>query len=283
MTVFASTSCLPGGKDLWETLDRYQRVGITAIELGTAAPLARDNLAERLRAMGLDLLVHNYFPPPEQSFVLNLASPDEPVRSRSLQFVADSLQLSAELGAPFYSVHAGFVVDPVGFDGQSFAFPPVEADAAESAMPRFTASVSEAASIATSLGVRLLIENNVCREEHRGLLLLQETEEFVSFLDQPGVEVVGVLVDTGHLNVSAHTLSFDRVKFIRRLAPRIGAVHLHDNAGAEDTHDPVEAGSWALEALLTAGLGTLPVIVEAKFDTAEALARHIRWLEEQLE
>jgi sugar phosphate isomerase/epimerase len=264
--VFASTGCLRAG--FWETLDSYRAAGVVDVELGTTTEPLGGRLVERLRSFGLRYVVHNYFPPPSEPFVLNLASPDEAIRLRSLRLVEDALALAAELGSPLYSVHAGFVSDPIGFDGRSFVFP-AGGDVA-AAKRRFRKSVTAALACASELGVELLVENNVCTPATRGSLLLQAPDEFEEL---PGFDI---LLDTGHLNVSAATLGFEREEFVRRLRSRIRAFHLHDNDRSTDTHAPAAAGSWALEAVRATDAET--VIVEALFETAGELGGYLEEL-----
>ena len=264
--IFASTGCLRA--DFWQTLDRYCDAGLTDVELGTTNEPLGERLVHRLRAYELRYVVHNYFPPPAQRFVLNLASPDADVRARSLRLVQDALAISAVLDSPLYSVHAGFVSDPVGFDGGSFVFS--GGGDADAAMARFRESIDVALARAAELGVDLLVENNVCTPETRGMLLLQTPEEFEEL---PGF---GILLDTGHLNVSARTLGFDREEFVRRLGSRIRAVHLHDNDGTADRHEPVALDSWALRTVRASDARA--VVVEALFANVEALRAHVEEL-----
>jgi sugar phosphate isomerase/epimerase len=263
VSVFASTGCVAGG--FWETLGGYRDAGLDDVELGTTTEPLGDDLVERLGRHGLRYVVHNYFPPPPESFVLNLASPDAEVRGRSLRLVDAALELAAALGSPIYSVHAGFVSDPIGFDGRSFVF--AAAGDAGAAKERFREALEGPLAHARELGVDLLVENNVCTPAVEGSLLLQAPEEFEE------LDGFGILLDTGHLNVSAATLGFDRTEFARRLGPRIGAFHLHDNDGSADRHEPVERDSWALDAVRAAPSAT--VVVEALFANVEALRDHV--------
>jgi sugar phosphate isomerase/epimerase len=268
--VFASTGCVPSG--FWETLERYRDVGLDDVELGTTTEPLGSGLVERLRAFDLRYVVHNYFPPPAEAFVLNLASPDDDVRARSLRLVEEALRTASALGSPLYSVHAGFASDPTGHDGRSFVFP--RAGDAEAAKERFRESIDRALAGARELGVELLVENNVCTPETRGALLLQTPDEFEEL---PGF---GILLDTGHLNVSAATLGFDRDEFVRRLGPRIRAFHLHDNDGSADRHQPARPGSWALDAVRATAAET--IMVEALFANVEALRDHVEELRREL-
>ena len=53
-----------------------------------------------------------------------------------------------------------------------------------------------------------------------------------------------MLLDTGHLKVSARTLNFDPKKFIERFKPHIKIVQISDNDGTADQNLPVREDSW---------------------------------------
>ena len=270
MRIYASTACVSAG--FWETLGLYRSAGLSDVELGTTTEPLGDRLVDRLRDQGLAYVVHNYFPPPAEPLVLNLSSPDGDVRARSLRLVEEALTTAAALGSPLYSVHAGFVTDPVALDGAGFVFP--DGGDVEAAKERFRESIDLALRHADRLGVELIVENNVCTPATQSALLLQTAEEFDEL---PGF---GILLDTGHLAVSATTLGLDRLEAVRRLAPRIRAFHLHDNDGSVDAHEPVAPGSWALEAVRLTAAET--VTVEARFGNVAALGDHVEWLRAEL-
>jgi sugar phosphate isomerase/epimerase len=281
--VYASTACVSAPRDLWAILSAYRTSGLERVELG-ACTVEDDAspLAARLRGEGLDYLVHNYFPPPPSTFVLNLASPDPQLRSRSLQFVLAAISLAAEIGSSLYSVHAGFVTDPVGFDGAHFVLPaPQSAQEADRASERLAEGLQVAVERAHELGVRLAVENLDVLESDVGRIVPAAPEEFGRLLAE--IDGLGLLLDTGHLNVTARTLGFDRATFVDEVAPYVSAFHVHDNHGLADTHLPVSDGSWVLEVLRRPRFAGLPLSVEARFDTAAELAAHVEWLRVELE
>ena len=238
---------------------------------------------ESLADSGGAFLVHNYFPPPATPFVLNLASGDDGIRGRSVTFVRNALDLCARLAAPYYSVHAGFVTDAIGREGAGFAFPAPESPAERThALIRFEAAIYDVLAHARSLGVGLLIENNVCRPSLRGRLLLESAEDCLALFGQRAPDGLGLLLDTGHLNVTATTYGFDRLAFVDAVAPYVGAFHVHDNDGSDDWHQPVRAGSWVLDALRAVRRPGVPIVVEAKFESVSALQRQVEWLAEEL-
>lgn len=59
-------------------------------------------------------LVHNYFPPPQQSFLLNLASNREDIVAKSIDLCKSAIDMCSWIKSPFYSVHCGFTFDSDG-------------------------------------------------------------------------------------------------------------------------------------------------------------------------
>jgi len=283
-SVYVSTACIRPTEPLRTRLEAYQSAGLRSVELGAGVAVSDRDLRE-LSSLGLDLLVHNYFPPPADPFVLNLASADPEILQRSETLVREAMRLCVGLGVPVYTVHAGFVTDPVGFDGMSFRFPEPEQGEAERAFERFSVVITRVTGEAEELGLALLVENNVCTPALKGRLLLQTPLEFGELFQRLDGPMPGILLDTGHLNVSAHTLGFDRMEFVRRHRDRIRAVHLHDNDGTADQHRPAEKDSWthdALDYLFEGRRMSLPIIVEAAFPDVQGLAAYVHGLADRL-
>ena len=281
--IFVSTACVKGQQPLIERINDYQAAGIEGIELGMNVAVEPGNI-DQLATMEGNFLVHNYFPPPEKSFILNLASEDIGVRQQSIDLAKRALDLSQALGAPFYAIHAGFVSDPCGFGNPYFLFPEItDADARPKALARFLDALGIVHQYALEREVELLVENNVCAPEIFGQVLLDSTEEYPALFKAIDSQTFGLLVDFGHLNVAAHTLGFDRLDFIDQLAPYIRYFHVHDNDGTHDSHNPVEPGSWVLEVLRRPDFAAIPLVVESKFEDVFSLAKHVKWLQEELE
>ncbi len=280
--LFVSTACLPQTEPLAGRIAAYHEHGLHAIELGARVVLDQVELLNCMLPTG-SYLIHNYFPPPADPFVLNLASADATIYQRSIELVERALALTVQLGAPFYSVHAGFITDPTAFGTTSFVFPlPQKPEDAAAALQRFISAMHRLADTAQRHGVYLLIENNICSHELVGKLLLQSSDEFLQFFQALPHPNLGVLLDTGHLNVSACTLGFDRLAFIEQIAPYIKAFHIHDNDGQADLHQPIQPDSWVLQVLKQPSLAMLPIIVEATFAHVTALRNHVAWLRGEL-
>jgi sugar phosphate isomerase/epimerase len=104
MKFYASTSCL-ANNDLDNLLSQFSSVGVRHIELG---PTVQSGFSARLLSQyGGRYLLHACFPPPENAFVINIASLDPLIRNRSLDQLRTSIDLAAELSIPFISIHPG--------------------------------------------------------------------------------------------------------------------------------------------------------------------------------
>ena len=271
-SVYASVAALPPAGSFIEHVSCFTRSGIRRIELGNYDPVTTMDLAaiERVDAA---FLVHNYFPPPETPFVFNLASTDAGVVEASMALARDAIEWSVRLGAHFYSLHGGFVTDPIGRGPHGFLFATDPSpDASARALARFAANLVRLRDEACSRGITLLVENNVCEPHNRGTLLLQSPEEFEELFTRfDGTPGIGILLDTGHLRVSEATFGFESRRFSGRLAELVRGMHLHDNDGTADQHRP--ASSWALQ-----WLECFPALafisIEARFDSVDMLRSH---------
>lgn len=246
ISVYASTSALAAEETFADRLTKWTRAGVHRIECTTYPRLIEGEAIEAMRAAPASYLLHNYFPPPVRPLVLNLASPTPTIAEQSRDFYLRAINYSAAFGAKWFSLHAGFVGDPCGRDDFGFVFPPADADARAGAASRFKSEIVELAARAADQGIDLLVENNVCNSSNRGKLLLCTPDEFHAFLETVrGVRNIGVLLDTGHLAVSARTLGFDPDGFVALREAVIG-MHLHDNDGRDDLHWPTRPGSHSL-------------------------------------
>ena len=76
-----------------ERLQKLIDVGIRNIELSGGAEYdeALESIVGELQKVyNLNYIVHNYFPSPQESFILNIASADENMRKQSVSFVKKS-------------------------------------------------------------------------------------------------------------------------------------------------------------------------------------------------
>jgi sugar phosphate isomerase/epimerase len=249
--IFISTGGISAKSAAETATDLYQN-GIPAVELSGGAYSA--TYETDLLALSKDLVfqVHNYFPPPAQPFVFNLASSDLALTERSVQHVREAMRLAVALGRPVYSFHAGFRINPrVAELGQPLSRHGLRDRA--SAFEQFAEKVLLLAEEARREGLTLLVENNVLNAVNRATfgedpLLLTHPDEIVSFMGRMPSNV-GLLLDVAHLKVSARSLGFDPVAAHAQVKPWIRGYHLSDNDGTADTNERVTADSWFWEVI----------------------------------
>jgi sugar phosphate isomerase/epimerase len=247
MTYFAS-SCFKfrNTSDLFKFC---RQAGYYELELGGNLKFEPPTETQLARAQDFSFLIHNYFPAPAEPFILNLASADTGVRQKSLTHAQNALKLCQTLDIPSYSVHAGFLVDlkPDNLGKKQSDLPFIDR---QTGLKIFTESIAELLNDT----VDLLIENNVNSRENlvegrNKLYLLAEPEETLKFFQSLNNPRLGLLVDLGHLNVSAKQLRFNKYEYLEILAPWIKAFHLSANDGISDQGLPFNQNEWFIEAL----------------------------------
>jgi sugar phosphate isomerase/epimerase len=194
-------------------------------------------------------LIHNYFPAPKDSLVLNLASATDSVRQKSIDHCRRAIDLCRHLHLPFYSVHAGFLFEakPQDLGQKQTDLPRIERT---QGLKIFRDSINQL----LALEFPLLIENNVNSQENlvdgqNQLYLLAEPEETLRFFKQLNHPRLGLLVDLGHLNVSAQQLRFDKYEYLEALTPWIRAFHLSANNGIKDQGLAFNKDEWFIDVL----------------------------------
>ncbi|HEG43167.1 MAG TPA: sugar phosphate isomerase/epimerase [Phycisphaerales bacterium] len=245
---------------LEDILEQCRLHDISNIELG--AGIAYDpgmlDSVKRANDLGFNFLVHNYFPTPKDEFVLNLASDDAVVSEQSRQHCKRAIELCSRLGCPFYSVHSGFAIElkaeHLGKSELQSQLPKELYIPYSTAYKNFVDSLLEINEYAKAKGVGILIENNVItllqvKAGQKDAFLMTSTDEINSLMQQIDDENIGLLVDVGHLNVSANACGFDRKDFIRNISPHIRAFHLSENDGHTDQHLSLRKDSWFLPLL----------------------------------
>lgn len=205
-----------------EGLDRLAQTGIPGLELfmeGAAwwHPEAIRAVEQARPAFAGTVSIH----PP--AWDVNMASYTGPVREMSIRIYREAIDIAQRLRAAYVVLH-------VGWRGAA-CFPAAEYLArAEDAIRPLVPDAREA-------GVRIAVENvgwlgsEIC-----------DQAEFTALIHRLP-EGAGALLDVGH----ARLAGWDLDAALRDLAPRMIAVHLHDNNGRSDQHLPIGQGltDWA--------------------------------------
>jgi sugar phosphate isomerase/epimerase len=242
------------GLPLARMIDEASRAEL-ALEFSSGMPF--DPAAEEtFRTAKISRLAHNYFPAPEVPFVLNLASADPRIRQRSIEHCVRGLHLSAVVGAPFFSVHAGFSIEvlPEHLGTRlSSELAPARLDA----WPLFISAIREILARTVDLPVGLLVENHVVSRENRApngthALLCADACECLRLVEDVGDTRLGLLSDTGHWTVTAATLGFDRCEAVLATLPHTRCFHHSDNDARVDDNGPLDEDYWFLPFMVQA-------------------------------
>ena len=228
-------------------IEELSKAGITAFELSGGkfsldAPKKISALSKKFH-----LVLHNYFPPPENPFVLNLASMRDDIAGASMDHVLQAIEISHLIGAKFYSFHAGYLIDPPSHE-LGFEITKTVINDREEALHLFIARANKLAAYAEGKGVKLLVENNVLSSANydsfgKNPFLMVDTVETEKILTNSHNNL-GLLIDVAHLKVSANTLDFSKSDFLSYFKNSISGYHFSDNSGLADSNDDIEENSW---------------------------------------
>lgn len=219
-------------------------------EFSSGMPFRDDMESVFLNAKTKKKYAHNYFPAPEVPFVLNLASANKEIRKKSIAQCIKGMQLSEKAGAPFFSAHAGFCIDPNPNElGQQLS----RAKSIDKNMHWniFIDSIHEVLKESKATGLGFLIENNVLAkmnvyEDGTNPLLCVESNECKKMISDVNDKRIGLLLDTAHAKVSAKTLGFDKVNFFNELIDVTQCIHHSDNEGEFDNNLSITVDYWFL-------------------------------------
>ena len=97
--IYVSTSCVKS-KKIIDSVLKLAQSGFKNIELSGGTEYYdnfENDLINLKKEFDLNYLIHNYFPPPLEHFVLNLASTDKDIYEKSLSHYKRAIQLAEKL------------------------------------------------------------------------------------------------------------------------------------------------------------------------------------------
>lgn len=194
-----------------------------------------------------NLILHNYFPRPKKDFVINLCSQNKDIRNKSYKHIVKCIKICSSLNIKFFSFHAGFLFDPiVSKIGKNYD--KVKLFDKKKSLDTFIRLSNKLSKIAKTKNVKLLIENNVVSKSNflkfrKNPFLMTDIKDTLYIMSQTD-QNVGLLTDLAHLKISAKTLNFSKINFLKKTTKWNYGYHLSDNKGMEDTNDKISLDSW---------------------------------------
>jgi len=204
------------------------------------------NLREKFN---LNYLIHNYFPPPEDDFVINLSSLNDSIYEASVSHLRRSIRLAEQVGTKKYGFHAGFYVDiRINEIGKTISL--CEPTGMEEAYERFCEGLKSI--MRESKEVEIYIENNVYSKSNFNIYGNQIPVMLISALDYEKLKrhlSFKLLLDVAHLYVSSRTLNLDFDSQLDLMIMETDYIHLSDNDGYHDQNRGFRCGSNLLDKI----------------------------------
>lgn len=245
--IFVSSACVRA-KKISEVLLQYSKAGIKNIELsgGTSYyPQIENDLLYYGKKYGIKYVCHSYFPPAKNDFVINLAACNDEIYMRSIEHYKDCIGMLKRMEIKVLSIHAGFFIEITPKEiGRKLSGNIIYDE--EKAIDRFCSAYELINKMCKENGINLYLENNVLNQENferfgkHNLLMLTDYDAYKKLREQLDFEL---LLDLGHLHVSACTLSKDYESECLKFSDYAKWIHLSENNGILDQHRPLQKNS----------------------------------------
>lgn len=236
-------------QEIDKSIDDLLKAGTIKIEISSGHKYEKDFFQKLLfykKEKNVNFLIHNYAPPEKQSdFLINIASNNRDNRNKSIDFIKSRIELTKLIGADYYSFHGGFCVDSFEEIGNQKILPTDK----EIARKIFIKSIQELSDFAEAINIKLGFENNVVEKGNEKFLITYEKNEIKEVFDRVKNKNLFLHLDAGHLNVTAKTIGFDKVKFLKTFKDKIYAIHVSKNNGFHDEHLKINKSFWLMREL----------------------------------
>jgi len=262
--IYVSSTCLKHEK-IKDTVDELAQNGFKNIELSGGTNYYEgyeEDLLELKDNYNLNYLLHNYFPPPKQDIILNLASLNNGIYQKTLEHYEEAISLSKKLGAKRFGFHAGYFIDFNTKEvGNNISL--TELYNKDEAMKRFCEGYNYLKEKAED--IELYIENNVLSYTNTNIFKGQCP---FMFIDHEGYEELKsfidfeLLLDIGHLKVSANSLKIDFDEQLNKMISISDYIHLSDNNGLHDQNMCFSDDSDFLNVLKIYNINNKTVTIE---------------------
>ena len=279
MNLFVSTTFLADNKSLKEALTICNENDINGLELGSNH--CHENNYDYCLDFDFRYLVHNYFPIPEKSFVINIASNNDEIVNRSITQIKKSIDFCQKIGAELYTFHPGFLTDPMGSNKnkKNYDFQWDEKQLKDNnyniALERMYKSIDIILeyAIIKNTNISIETEGSVSKKNH---LLMQTPIEYQKFIQHYSSSDIGINLNIGHLNLAANSFSFDRMEFVEIIADYVVAMELSHNEGVEDDHLPLKEVGWYWDLIFDERFIDKPKILEFRNTDISAICENIK-------
>jgi len=230
--LYISSSCV-NNSSIFESIDRIKDI-TKNIELSGGSKI-QNNMIEKIIKLknidSLNFLIHSYFPPPAENFVLNFADTSDKTRD----FITHSMEYIINLDLPYYSIHAGFK--------QDFNFKNELLVNGKNSFP--LENIKKNISWFYDNFTKNLALENLFPNGQNETCFASHIEEIIELLEFD--KRIFLLLDLGHLKISSRFYGFNYLEAVNLLfdkySNRILEIHLSENNGIEDKHYIIQSDS----------------------------------------
>ena len=224
-----------------------------------------------------NFLLHNYFPPPNKTFVLNLASLDPVINKKSFEHIIKSIDLSKKLNSKYFSFHAGFYIDPkIQELGKKISYSDLYNE--KESKKIFVKNLRKIIQYAKKKKIKILLENNVITKKNlktfkKNPFIFTDFKDLLFLIAKiKNKKFFSFLLDVAHLKVSCATLKKNFSNELKKISKYCSAYHLSDNNGAIDNNKPFKKNSqfWSY------------IRRDVDFATVEVYSKNIKILKTQI-
>lgn len=282
--IYISSSCVKN-KTIKESVQELVDSGFKNIELSGGTEYYdgfEDDLLKLKKKYNLNYICHNYFPPPKEHFVLNLASLDDEVYDKTFEHLTNAIELSKKLGARKFGFHSGFYIDiKVSEIGKKIS--KVNLFDKSKSIQRFCDGVKKLQSLSGDL--ELYIENNVFSStnaktyENDNLFMLTNSSEYQELKNMINFNL---LLDVAHLKVSSKTLELDFEEELSYMISQSDYIHISDNDALHDLNHKLQKDSNLVKLLKKQDLKDKDFTLEI-YDDMDAIKETYKILQEVIE
>ncbi len=242
MTIFVSTSGFKN-KKISEIIEILIKNNFKNLELSGGSIYydgVENDLIKLQKKYDLKFQLHNYFPPPENDFVLNLSSNNDNIFNQSLSHYMKAIEISKKLGSQVYALHAGYLIDPdvseLGkminkkiFNNRSIG------------IERFVHGYKILKKFAGD-NFDIFVENNVISNDNYRNLSSKNPflfTDFQGYLELKEKLDFKPLLDIAHLKVSCKTLNLNFFDEFNKISKFTNYFHVSGNDGFSDSNETI--------------------------------------------
>ena len=273
--IYISSSCIKKN-NIARIICQLAEKGIKNIELsgGTQYYNKLDlDLIKLKQKYQLQYACHAYFPPSKKPFVVNLASCNDQIYKQSIEHYDNCIELLKIIECNNLSIHAGFFIE-INKDEIGRKIEKTVIYNKSEACSRFCYAYERLLKRCQEQQIRLFLENNVLISENyrsfeqKNYFMMTDYKSIMQMKEYINFEL---LLDLGHLYVSANTLGLDFTQECNRLKRYVKWLHVSDNNGVYDEHKPLEKNSAILTEFYKIYISDLNVTLETVGDMEDIL------------